>query len=139
MQGLSSAGILSEATRKYLAEAFDRWQTQQNATLGNRIDDVQDTVQTAISRILRDMNALSNGCTAEHSTAAQQIGKVDRSRQETLKSGESTNKLLQKAAYRKLFGDMMCVILSVNRSQQHCWLASLDAPPICLQVKSSAN
>lgn len=108
MQGLSSPGILSAASRKFLDDSFKHWQEQQKVILGDSIDAMKESVQAAIAQVTRDVHTLSNRCTAGHTSLEQRIEKIETQNQQKA-AALRPRQGLSKASYAKFCSDVMCV------------------------------
>jgi hypothetical protein len=62
MQGVStiSSGTLSEASRKFLKDAYDKWASEKQCQITSKVEDVKASVEQAVSNVFRDVEEASS-------------------------------------------------------------------------------
>lgn len=101
MQESSSVGLISEASRTFLSNTVSQWQQKHKDSFATEIEDVKETVQTAICHIKRDLQSLSNTQTAAQTSVIHRLTAIEAQSEQT-RSKLRTSSHAQKSSVEKL-------------------------------------
>ena len=59
VQGISS-GTLSQASKKFLTDAYEAWASENQCQITSKVNDVHETVENAVNNIFRDVEQASS-------------------------------------------------------------------------------